>query len=211
MGTRLLRIFQREVERQCRFAIVAADDVEQALATKDSDRLWYSVQAFLVAAGNISKLLWPPNPGCPRRADTLRKSLSVKGDSPLKPRVFRNHFEHFDERLERWAETTQKGAFIDSNVGPAGRIRGVSERDYLRNFESATWTVTFRGDSYHLPPLLKAVSGLWQRASAEASKPYQNEERGQHEKSHVAEAKRGGGSPRAERAPDAEGRESSRE
>jgi len=172
METRLLRIFQREVERQCRFAIVASEDMEQSLATEDNDRLWYSVQAFLVAAGNISKLLWPPRPALPQRAEMLRKSLSVKGDSPLKPRCFRDRFEHFDEHLEQWAKSSRSGAFIDSNVGPAGRIKGASEKDYLRNFELATWTVTFRGDSYHLPPLLKAIRLLWQKAVAEAGKPY---------------------------------------
>jgi len=57
METRILRIFQREVERQCRFALIAVQDLNQALQTVDMDRIWYSVQAFLVAAGNVSKLL----------------------------------------------------------------------------------------------------------------------------------------------------------
>jgi hypothetical protein len=48
-----------EVERQCRFAIIAAADLDAALAVLDRDHIWYSVQAFLVAAGNVSKLLWP--------------------------------------------------------------------------------------------------------------------------------------------------------
>jgi len=54
----VLRIFQKEVKRQCRFALIAIQDLEQALQVGDLDRLWYSVQAFLIAVANISKLLW---------------------------------------------------------------------------------------------------------------------------------------------------------
>ena len=64
MDKHVLRIFQRETERQCRFAIMAIEDIQKELQATDTDmdRIWYSVQSFLVAAGNLSKLLWPnPN------------------------------------------------------------------------------------------------------------------------------------------------------
>src|SRR3989442_15541194 len=62
MELRNLRIFQREVEGQCTFAVIAWADLAQALDTSNMDRIWYSIQSFLVAAGNISKILWPPSP-----------------------------------------------------------------------------------------------------------------------------------------------------
>ena len=171
METRILRIFQREVERQCRFALIAVQDLNQALQTVDMDRIWYSVQAFLVAAGNVSKLLWPPEPLLPKRGAELRASLSVREDSPLEPRRFRNHFEHFDERLERWATSSERRTFVDSNVGPPGMIGGgVDPGDFLRNFDTANFAVTFRGDIYHLPPVINAIRDLWQKARAEAQK-----------------------------------------
>jgi hypothetical protein len=66
MDKMLLRIFQREVERQTCFALMAFSDLEAALRIGDIDRIWYSVQGFLVAVGNVSKLLWPSQPlaGC---------------------------------------------------------------------------------------------------------------------------------------------------
>ena len=57
MDKQVLRIFQREVERQCQFALIAAQDLDSAYRATDMDRLWYSVQSFLVAVGNVSKLL----------------------------------------------------------------------------------------------------------------------------------------------------------
>lgn len=115
MEAMVLRIFQREVERQCKFAIIAVEDLSQALQIGDMDRIWYSIQAILVAAGNVSKLLWPPKPLLPERGAELRASLSVDDDSPLEPRTFRNHFEHFDERLEQWATSSERRNFADSN------------------------------------------------------------------------------------------------
>src|SRR3989442_13158213 len=93
--------FLIEIEKQCKFGIMASYDLENALKSHNMDRLWYSVQGILLAAGNISKLLWPSNTQSADRGNELRTLLSVSDGSPLTPRTFRNHFEHFDERLEQ--------------------------------------------------------------------------------------------------------------
>jgi len=172
METMVLRIFQREVERQCKFAIIAVQDLNQALQIGDMDRIWYSIQAILVAAGNVSKLLWPPKPLLPERGTELRASLSVDDDSPLEPRTFRNHFEHFDERLEQWAASSERRNFADSNVGPPGMIVGLEPGDFLRNFDTTNFAVTFRGDIYYLQPVINAIRDLWRKATVETEKPH---------------------------------------
>jgi hypothetical protein len=127
----ILKVFQREVERQCRFALMAVEELNQSLKSCNMDGIWYSIQSFLVAVGNVSKLLWPPNSRFSGRGIDLRKSLSVDDDSPLAPRTFRNHFEHFDERLEDWATSLGSHNFIDGNVGPPGMIHGPDTKSYL--------------------------------------------------------------------------------
>lgn len=171
MDTMILRIFQREVERQCKFALMAEHGLKQALRTGDVDGIWYSVRAFLVAAGNISKLLWPPRPSSTERGAKLRES-PVPINSPLKPRTFRNSFEHFDERLEQWATSSERHNLADSNVGSPNMIVGLELGDYLRNFDTVNWAVTFRGDTYYIQPIADAIQELWQRASVEAAKPH---------------------------------------
>ncbi len=179
MDKMLLWIFQSEVERQCDFALIAAQDLEGSLQSMGAvgkaedpiahmkycmNRLWYSVQALLVAVGNISKLLWPSKELLPERGAELRTSLSVGEDSPLEPRTFRNHFEHFDDRLEQWATSSERCNLFDSNVGPSGikLVEGlnIQPADYLRNFDTTNFAVTFRGDVYHLHPLIDAISDL---------------------------------------------------
>ena len=172
MDKTILRIFQREIERQCRFAIIAVQDLQKALQAADIDRVSYSIQSFLVAAGNVSKLLWPASAHIPGRAKELKNSLGVDDSSSLAPRAFRNHFEHFDERLEDWATSSKRKNFVDSNVGPSGMIAGVDPEDYLRNFDTTKNAVTFRGDEYNLKPMVDAIIELHGKASIEASKAH---------------------------------------
>ncbi len=171
MDKHVLRIFQREVERQCMFAIIAAQDLQLPLQAGDIDRIWYSIQSFLVAAGNVSKLLWPPSTQISDRENQLKQTLGVDDNSTLVPRTFRNHFEHFDERLEQWAMSSQRRNFVDSKVGPTGMISDIEPEDYLRNFDTTKSAVTFRGDEYQLQPMIDAIIELHKKAAAEADKP----------------------------------------
>lgn len=110
----------------------------------------------------------------PRRSERARlaaerlRSLQVSSPPPLEPRHFRNHFEHFDERFEDWATSSARRNFIDSNVSPDAIIGGLAPGDYLRNFDTGTHAVTFRGDTYPLRPIIDAVAALHDVASREA-------------------------------------------
>lgn len=170
MDKQVLRIFQCEVERQCQFSLIAAQDLQSAIGVVDMDRLWYSVQSFLIAVGNVSKLLWPSEERMSGRAVELKQSLGVDDNSPLEPRRFRNHFEHFDERLEKWATASKQRNFVDSNVGPAGMISGIDPEDYLRNFDTSNYALTFRGDVYKLQPIIDAIVELHPKAAYEAGR-----------------------------------------
>jgi hypothetical protein len=171
MDKMLLRVFHTEVERQARFGLIAASDLQAALDSADMDRIWYSIQSLLVAAGNLSKLLWPSRSRVPERGEQLRNSLGVLDSSPLEPRTFRNHFEHFDERLEEWATSSDRSNFADSNVGPPGMISGLDPGDYLRNFDTSKYAITYRGDTYSVQPVVDAFRELHKKALSECRNP----------------------------------------
>lgn len=195
MGKMVFRIFQKEIERQCKFAIIAIDEIKNGLSQNNSDIVWYAVQNFLVAAGNISKSLWPSYKKyqeqaeklekeekvnklrkkaeeMKKRGEELRKSLSIKDDSPIQPRKFRNHFEHFDERLEIWASSSKRHNFVDSNIGPSKMITGIDAKDFIRNFDNTTWELTFRGDKYEIKPIIDIIHELHNKVLIEANKPW---------------------------------------
>lgn len=164
MDKYLLSIFQCEVARQCGFALLAANDLQVGLNSMNLERVWFSIQALLGSAGNVSKLLWPPKAHNKLRGHALRHSLGVTGPSPLEPRTFRNHFEHFDERLESWVGSSKRHNIADSNIGPDGMIVGLDIGDYLRNFNPNNYCLSFRGDSYNLNPIIFELQQLHQRA-----------------------------------------------
>lgn len=180
MEKHLLSCFQLEVGRQCRWAILAIEDLEDALKGLESgklgheyamSRVWMSIQRFLVAVGNISKLLWPPQQRIPNRGPELRASLGVDEGSCLKTRSFRNHFEHFDERLEEFFLSLSSGEFfyVDCNVSPEGigsLATGIDQNKVLRHFDQKSWRLIFRGESYELEPLFKEIVELRKKAEA---------------------------------------------
>jgi len=228
----VLRTFQREVEQQCRFALLASEDMRQALREWEglSDemddkfeelvrqqmtsrgqsgpilavvgvqnefgdwwerhdairyRFWYSVQSLLMAAANVSKLLWPSyRKGenlVPNRGEVLRKSLAIDDEhSPLSKRTLRDHFEHYDARLEHWAATSEKRNLHDLGVTSFGSASpsadsaqaGISDPgDQMRSFNADSNTITFRGEVHHLQPIVDALADVRAKAELEAQKP----------------------------------------
>ena len=163
MDGALVSVLLREVERQSGFGIVAEKDLREALAASDNDRVWYSIQALLVAAGNVSKLLWPAAAASADRGTALREALDIEDSSPLQPRTFRNHFEHFDERLEAWAKYSEHRDIVDSNIGSMNMVKGLDAGDCLRNFDTDKFAVTFRGDTYSLEPISGELNRLGKR------------------------------------------------
>ena len=114
MEDKVLNVFMGEVARQSAYVIRATRGINEGLSQHDTEGVWHSIQALLTAAGTISMLLWPEARFAERGAD-LRSKLAVRADSPLADRTLRNHFIHFDERLERWA-AKMPGVIVDSNI-----------------------------------------------------------------------------------------------
>lgn len=163
-----------EVARQSDFAGIAFTDLVQALNQGQFDRVWYSIQGLLGAAGNISKLFWPVQK-YELRGRQLRNALEINDDSPLQPRTFRNHFEHFDERLTDWATSPTRGAFVDSNIGPSNMIGGIDPASFMRNFDTSRFAVTYRGDTYELKPIMLEIRTIGDRAKVEVDKSFRTQ------------------------------------
>ena len=171
MEKTLLRQFQIEVERQCQFAMIALQDMEEASANSDGRLFWYSVQGLMVAVGRISRLLWPPDPLFPKRGAELRESLGVGEDSPLRVLEFVEHFEYFDKRLETWYVTSEQRRFFDSYTEPLDVLAETAPGDRFRGFQTEKNAVLFHGQTYEIRPVSRAVEDLQARAEAEMQKP----------------------------------------
>lgn len=154
-------LYVAEIRRQCIFALFAYQDMRNELVKDpgswNQPRIWYSLQNFLVAAANISKLLWGQNSGTPFR-QAVRARLGVNNASPLYSRELRNHMEHFDERMIDWNDRSVGHNYVDSNFGIP--LANWAPIDIQRNYEPVRNEFIYRGISYELTPLVDAIELL---------------------------------------------------
>ncbi len=117
---------------------------------------WMYVMTFLALSANVSKLLFPSSQGGKRainRGKTLGTLLDVNDDSLLKNRELRDHFEHFDERLDAYFQSPRKDMYIDLNIGEISEIKGLDRKEVLRHLDNKNQVVIFLGEEYDIKAL----------------------------------------------------------
>lgn len=81
--------------------------------------------------------------------------LKVEADNILSNRKFRNHFEHYDERIEEWFDNRPNGVYIDLAMNPS--IRGGFGGNDHRGYNSFDNSLMFRGERLDLNNVLAAL------------------------------------------------------
>ena len=152
-------VFIGEIVKQAKIAKRAAERLQRASSPDHFDELevWSSIQSILVAAGNVSKILWPSRKSSEARGVKLRTLLNIDDRNLLFDRKFRNHFEHYDERIEDWFEKNGSAVYEDSSINPFRSIWGDNPSNLHRGYNPLTQTLTFRGESVDLATLLKVL------------------------------------------------------
>jgi hypothetical protein len=149
-------IFISEILLQSKIAQRAFERLQATHDNFDRLEVWCSIQSILVSTGNVSKILWPGKNRL--RGKRLREMLKVEADNLLSNRKFRNHFEHYDERIEEWFLNRANGPYIDLAMNPSfrGRFSGNDHRGY----NSLDNSLIFRGESLDLNKVLNAISEI---------------------------------------------------
>jgi len=150
-------VFISEIVKQAKIAKRAAERLHATIDHFDEIEVWSSIQSILVAAGNISKILWPSRKASAIRGRKLRALLSVDNGNLLSDRKLRNHFEHYDERIEDWFEKSQSAVYMDSKIDP---LESNWITNYHRTYNPLTQLLTFRGESLDLGRLLFALEEI---------------------------------------------------
>lgn len=131
---------------------------------------WLALQNILVAAANLSKLLWGSSGKREQERQALRDSINVDNASPLKSLDIRNDFEHFDERIEDWYVREGQSIYIGRTIG--GGIHNENEGEGRRfgQYEPSTGMVVFWTNSVCLPDIIGEVRRILPLVEAEATK-----------------------------------------
>jgi len=137
-------------------------------------QLWIAIQNLLTAAANLSKALWGQGGKLAVEREPLRRSLGVLDESPLRDVAMRNHFEHFDERLDRWWATSKSRNYMDlTMLQPGVGVMGLlDDQDMFRVLDPAQSEVVFWGERFNLRAITQAAHELLPIVVAEASKPH---------------------------------------
>jgi hypothetical protein len=153
----------REVALQSKIAQRAAERLQATQETFDQVEVWCSIQSILVAAGNVSKILWPIRKEYKLRGESLPHLLKVDDDNILSDRKFRNHFEHYDERIDDWFSNQTSAVYSDLAMNPSLMTPSLPESmsKNHRGYNSFNNTLVFRGESLDLNEVLRALEDIF--------------------------------------------------
>lgn len=169
------RIYLYELITQCENAVAAVQRMNTLLALQQNVAAEFFREAadFLQHTSAVSRLLWPPGSNdrvrrerAEKRGTHLRTSLGVDGDHVLRSRRLRDHLEHYDERIDDWAETSPNKNIVDNMIGPRSAIGGdaIKDTDIMRLYDPSTKKFVFRGESFDVQELVNGVIDIRDRA-----------------------------------------------
>lgn len=146
-----------EIVMQSKFAEKAAD---QLAKSSDTIEVWGSIQSILVAVANVSKILWPSSKRYMSRGKQLRELLGIDDNNLLSDRTFRNHFEHYDERIDDWFDSNNSAVYIDSRIDPFEPTPLSLQRFFHRSYNPISGALSFRNESIDLFAVLAELEEI---------------------------------------------------
>jgi len=171
MHSELIRAFQRQVLFQCNVVLRAEADLKVALGPPaNAQEIFYALQNLLNAAANLSKAFWGSKGRLSEQRKPLRESLGVADESALKETGMRNHYEHYDERLDRWWAESEKHSHVEI-IGPNSEVLGIDPIDRLRRYAINARIAYFWGEDFDIGAIVDEVQRLLPRVQEEAIKP----------------------------------------
>lgn len=153
-------VFLSEIILQVRIAERAAERLPIEPGNFDHIEVWCSIQSILGAAGNVSKILWPQLKESKDRGGKLRRLLGIDEKNIIADRKFRNHFEHYDDRIEKWFDNQSGGVYVDLAFNPIKPTPWDIPQFYHRAYNQVERIVTFRGETLDLKEVLNVLAEI---------------------------------------------------
>lgn len=169
MDEHLLRLYLGQVKEECEAAKKAINDLNAALQSKGNVSPFPPAQALVHHAAAVSRIFWPPggkdkqvSQRSHSRGEALRKAIGLTTPHPVQSRTLRDHFEHFDERLDQWAEASRNRNIIKRLIGPRDAIGGdgISDGDIIHHYDPASHIYAFRGEKFDVQALATGLEDI---------------------------------------------------
>ncbi len=148
----LQRLFRDEVELQCRFVVLAVDQLKAASSKTEA---WFALQGAVISAANLSKLLWGSRGRSHAERQDLRDSLDVDDSSILRDPDLRNDFEHFDERIDlMFGEGRSSSIYAGRNIGRDIDLLLPEGTKHFGRYDSESGVIAFWDHTFSLPDIV---------------------------------------------------------
>ena len=156
----------REISTQAHFADIAYSHLDPK-AIVGTDVVFSSIHSFLSHCAMVSKMLKADDGSTPTK--TIGDVLGVAAGSSIHQRTFRNHLEHYDERLQLWINQFGPNVSIGAyNMGPKTALK-IPGFVFVRHYDPSTKVFTFVNDDFDLSALhsevqlIQGVADTWVR------------------------------------------------
>ena len=156
----------REIWTQAHFAQIAYSHIDSAGGNNDT--VFSSIHSFLSHCAIVSKMLVAKDDEKPPKS--IGDILGVPNASLIHKRVFRNHLEHYNERLKRWIKKYGVNkTFGTYNVAPKSAFQ-IPNMVFVSNYDPQSHIFTFVDDDFNLYDLfveaqrIKDIAGNWVKA-----------------------------------------------
>ena len=139
----------------------------------DNKGLFYQIHQFLIHCADLHKVLFPNinkkdlnsiKQIKKDREDSLKKVFNNYPEMDFSYfREARNHFEHFDERIDNWILKSNRHNFVDMNISNKDIKKDIKEtdrKDYFRNIDIRNDFFSFAGKKYQLSEMYNTVLKL---------------------------------------------------
>ena len=171
----LKSVYLGQVKEECEFCFAAVEKMNLLLEKKADGDFFREALDLVHHAAAVSRILWPP--GCKdkkkkaraqRRGQVLRDELGLKGSHPTQNRALRDHFEHFDERLDDWAENSRNHNIVGKLFGPRRAISGesIDDSDIIHHYDPDTKTYAFRGEPFNIQELVDGLNEIYKSTNS---------------------------------------------
>jgi len=164
-NTRFYKLVE-EVRQQCRFVLLAYQNLRTSLQALDQDKTFLFAHSLLNHGFVLSRLFWPSRQESQARGERLRHELNIAEPSPLRIASFRAHLEQPDEKFEDWLRQLDSPNYVETNVMPTGTIAGYKPDRFLRSLDPESYRLDWSGESCDLKQLAEAARRLEGAANA---------------------------------------------
>lgn len=172
MDNFLVKIYLGQVREECEFCFHSIN-LMNAILKKEVDSDFFQPALDLIQhAAAVSRIFWPPS-GKDRcrtkrariRGCFLRNLINIQEGHIVKNRELRDHFSHFDERLDDWAETSKNRNIVFRLIGPRNAIGGdsIQDTDIIYHFDPSTNIFGFRGEHFNIQALADGLDDIYKK------------------------------------------------